>query len=89
MGTITPLINGLMWKQNGNYFIVYSNSRVRLELAHPRLLASLDSVQSLICKRDVILITGPMSKEQKFHQTQLFLEYKPAPILQLIIQLTV
>ena len=77
MGTITPLITGLMRKQDGSQFIIYSNSRVRLESAHLRLLSSLDAVQPL-CKRDVILITGPMSKEQRFHQTHLFLEYEPA-----------
>jgi len=77
MGTIASLLTGLMRKHTGEQFIIYSNSRVKLELTHIRLLSSLDCVQPL-CKRDAILITGPMSKEQKFHRTHLFLKHEPA-----------
>ena len=77
MGTIASLLTGLMRKHTGEQFIIYSNSRVKLELTHIRLLLSLDCVQPL-CKRNAILITGPMSKEQKFHRTHLFLKHEPA-----------
>jgi len=52
-------------------WILYSNSRFRLEKAYEQLQQFLDSTD---LPGDVILIVGTQSKEVKFHRTGLFLD---------------
>ena len=51
-------------------WILYSNSRVRLERCQESICSFLDDNGY---PGDTVLITGPLSREQKFHYTNLFL----------------
>ena len=51
-------------------FLIYSNSRTKVE-AWSKTVSEHTDLLGL--RGDAVLITGPMSRNQKFHQTQLFL----------------
>eukprot|EP00978_Attheya_sp_CCMP212_P033346 scaffold134081_cov81-Attheya_sp.AAC.1 len=55
-------------------YILFGNSRVALEQMHENTKAEFDRMQY---HGDLVLITGPMLKEQKFFYTNLFLNTAP------------
>jgi superfamily II DNA helicase RecQ len=67
---IVDLMRGNIIGDQPSQFIVYSNSRVKVETWHEKL-GELTDEEDL--RGDIVLITGPMSRDQKFHRTQLFL----------------
>jgi hypothetical protein len=79
MGTFSPLIKDVMACNGTQQCIVYSNSRAKLVNIHNALHVALDA-QHHLHRCDVVLITGPQSKEQKFHRTKLFLGYDNSSI---------
>jgi hypothetical protein len=61
---------------NRKQFIAFGNSRKAIELLHSSTKAEFDRNQH---HGDLVLITGPMLKEQKFYYTNLFLNSEPTP----------
>jgi hypothetical protein len=72
MGTFSPLVKDVMACNGTQQCIVYSNSRAKLVNIHNALHDALDAEHHLH-QCNVVLITGPQSKEQKFHRTKIFL----------------
>jgi hypothetical protein len=70
---VTPLYKALA-QGDRQQWILYANSRVDLENYHKKVKAMLNEQGFL---GDVIIITGPMFKEQKFYYTNLFLNTPP------------
>ena len=58
MGTITPLITGLMRKQNGNQFIIYSNSRVTGTTKYDEITSKLDFYCNQVGEGAKVIVTG-------------------------------